>query len=289
MPEVVAVYHDAWNRHDADALVATFVEGGTYQDPNTAGPLSGAAIAEEAKGLWEAFPDVTFTLGECFGRSDRIAVQWLMTGTNTSAFHGLPPTGRKVNVPGADFFELSGDKIVSVHGYFDSRTVPDHLGLQVVIQPHTAGPFTFGTSARAYSGSKAKPGAFSITLLESNDAEDSQQIRQEAVQMALEMQRMPGMISMMGVTNGNRRLTITAWEHPEDMDALTKSSTQESAMAQAFRKHGLSQAVHVSSWVPVHQGAMWLRCGECGTMVDSNKVQVCSDCGARLREPAAYW
>jgi ketosteroid isomerase-like protein len=28
--EVVKRYIDAWNRHDADAIVALFVEGGTY-------------------------------------------------------------------------------------------------------------------------------------------------------------------------------------------------------------------------------------------------------------------
>ena len=31
-------YVDAWNRHDAHAIVATFAPGGTYRDPTTPGP-----------------------------------------------------------------------------------------------------------------------------------------------------------------------------------------------------------------------------------------------------------
>jgi Lipocalin-like domain len=37
--EVVKRYSDAWNRHDADAIVALFVEGGTYSNP-IAGDIS---------------------------------------------------------------------------------------------------------------------------------------------------------------------------------------------------------------------------------------------------------
>jgi hypothetical protein len=32
--EVAQRYLNAWNRHDADAIVAAFAEGGTYHNPN---------------------------------------------------------------------------------------------------------------------------------------------------------------------------------------------------------------------------------------------------------------
>ena len=58
--EVFHHYIDAWNRHDAARIVATFAERGTYTDPTTAGPLAGAAIAAYAQSLWDAFPDLSF-------------------------------------------------------------------------------------------------------------------------------------------------------------------------------------------------------------------------------------
>ena len=89
-----------------------------------------------------------------------------MRGTNTGSLQGLPPTGRSVEVPGSDFIEIEGDKVRSVQGYFDSRAVPEQLGLQVLVQPKAIGPFSFGTSTLAQTGKNAKPGAFSITMLE---------------------------------------------------------------------------------------------------------------------------
>jgi hypothetical protein len=49
---IVQRYFDAWNAHDAVAIVATFAPSGTYADPTTPGPLSGPAIGENAEQLW---------------------------------------------------------------------------------------------------------------------------------------------------------------------------------------------------------------------------------------------
>ena len=54
-------YLDAWNAHDADAIVKTFAVGGTYRDPTT-NALSGDAIGENAEHLWSAFPDLAFEI-----------------------------------------------------------------------------------------------------------------------------------------------------------------------------------------------------------------------------------
>ena len=42
--EVVRNHFNSWNRHDADAIVGAFVEGGTYNNPNVDQPMTGAAI-----------------------------------------------------------------------------------------------------------------------------------------------------------------------------------------------------------------------------------------------------
>jgi limonene-1,2-epoxide hydrolase len=60
--EVVKRYCEAWNRHDADAIVALFVEGGTYTNPVAGQDLTGQAIAAFAKGVFTAFPDVSFEI-----------------------------------------------------------------------------------------------------------------------------------------------------------------------------------------------------------------------------------
>ena len=42
--DVANNYFDAWNRRDPELVVATFAEGGTYEDPTTGGQAGGPAI-----------------------------------------------------------------------------------------------------------------------------------------------------------------------------------------------------------------------------------------------------
>jgi steroid delta-isomerase-like uncharacterized protein len=158
-------YLDAWNTHDADAILKTFAAAGTYSDPTT-GEIWGDAIGANAKRLWSAFPDLSFEIVSIAeADASRVVVEWIMKGTNTESFQGLPPTGRSVSLPGVDVIEIGGDGIKAVKGYFDTRAVPDQLGLQVLVQPFEAGPFAFGNSISVQSGKKTKPGAFGITTI----------------------------------------------------------------------------------------------------------------------------
>src|SRR6185437_13704217 len=133
-------YFDAWNRRDAAAIVACFAEGGTYSDPASGGPLTGPAIGAYAQGLWQAFPDLSLEIVSVAGNdSGMVSAEWLMKGTNHGSMMGLPPTGKSISLPGADFIRVEGDKIRSVQGYFDSGALPRDLGLDVIVQPKSIG------------------------------------------------------------------------------------------------------------------------------------------------------
>src|ERR1051326_1781074 len=216
--EIAQRYFDAWNRHDAAAVVATFAETGTYADPVTPEPLTGAAIGAYAQGLWEAFPDLSFDiLSVIENASGLVSAEWLMKGTNTGPFSGLPPTRASVKLPGADFIRVNGEKIHSVQGYFDSGALPRALGLDVIVQPKAIGPFGFGISARVSSGNTATPAAFSITWLEARTPEEQKQVSESSRKVAMEMLAIPGFISWVGATIGDRMMTITAWEFADAM------------------------------------------------------------------------
>ena len=101
--EIAQQYFDAWNNHDAEAIASTFEAGGTYQDP-TSGLISGQEIEAYAKGLWVAYPDLSFSIvSKAEAGSGMVAAQWLMSGTNSGPFMGLPPSGNKISLSGADF------------------------------------------------------------------------------------------------------------------------------------------------------------------------------------------
>ena len=130
--EVTQRQIDAWNRHDADAVIALYAEGATYHTPRFDHPLKGKALADFIKSVLTAFPDLRF---EVISRGDTggglVAIQLVLHGTHTGSFmDGTPPTGRTVAYPLASFAKIEGDKIRSEHIYLDRQTVAEQLGLK---------------------------------------------------------------------------------------------------------------------------------------------------------------
>lgn len=287
--EIARKYFEAWSQRDAAAVMATFAEGGTYTDPVTQGPLSGPAIGVYVEGLVAAFPDLSFDLVSVAEHSSGlIAAEWVMKGTNTGSFMGLSPTGASLALPGADFVRVEGDKIRSVQGYFDAGAVPRALGLDVIVQPKSIGPFHFGISTRVSSGSKAAPGAFSITCLEARTPEEVRKVRESSRKVATELLGMPGFIGFLGATVGDRMMTITAWETPDAMLPLMKAGEHRSAVGRFFGPE-LSRGGATGVWIPSRLNPRWIRCEACEKMADSDKAQGVCECGAALPAPLAYW
>ena len=75
---------NSWNRHDADAIVAAYANGGTYRTPRMEHSLTGQAIGDFAKSVWTAFPDASLeviSIGDTGG--GLVAIQWILHGTHS--------------------------------------------------------------------------------------------------------------------------------------------------------------------------------------------------------------
>jgi len=126
----VRAYVDACNRGDLDAMVATFAPDGTYSDPGTPEPVPAHAFKEHMTGFFAGFPDATFETVSLHAITEGPAVwRWVIHGTNTGSYRGLPPTGHTLVLPGCDFIEVNADKIQRIDGYFDRLTILVQLGL----------------------------------------------------------------------------------------------------------------------------------------------------------------
>jgi steroid delta-isomerase-like uncharacterized protein len=123
---------EAWNSHDADALIAQYAEDATYHTPRFDHPLKGQAIGDFLKSVLSAYPDVRF---DVISRGDigggLIATQLVLHATHTGTFmDGTPASGRTVAYAIASFAQIEGDKIRSEQVYFDRQTVAEQLGLK---------------------------------------------------------------------------------------------------------------------------------------------------------------
>lgn len=286
---IVDAYIAGWNSRDADAVLATLTSDGTYHDPTLATAVGGDDFKRHMQGLWAAFPDLSFELvSSARTGPDSAAFEWIMRGTNHGSMKGLPPTGKSVELAGADFVAIRDGRLASVKGYFDSGVVPRQVGLDVVVQPRAVGPFRFGTSTAVQTGKTQPPGAFSITQLEALDDAAAEQIRESSRATLTEMLTMDGFIGSVTAKIGDRMLTISAWD---DADAPRKFMA-EGTHAQAMRdmmSGKLAKGGFTSVYVPARINPYLLRCEACGKMHRGAADGSACSCGAALPERPAYW
>lgn len=280
-------YFDAWNRHDSPAIVETFASGGTYTDP-AAGTLPGPAVGQYAVALVGAFPDLRFDIESHEAAGDgRTVAQWVMRGTNHGSFGGAPPTGNEIALPGIDVIDSGPDGIRSVRGYFDQRTLVEQLGLQAIVVPYTAGPFSFGVASRVHSGNTARPGAVSVTWLDAATDDQRDYVRDASRVIATRMLRMPGFISWYGVIIGKRMLTLTAWENAEHVREIMRDETHRQGVKKVFQGD-VAAAMHTGIWAPNHLNPLYQRCAGCGQLVNVEQTDGCCSCGAALDQRPAW-
>jgi hypothetical protein len=202
-----------------------------------------------------------------------------MEGTNTEPYHGLPPTGRTVSLPGADFISVEGDGVKRVEGYFDGGTMVRQLGLDVIVQPSSIGPFSFGTSTYV-TGKDVEPGAISMTVLQARSDEERDEVRMLTRQIVTELLGTPGFIGWVGAVIGRRMFTFTAWETAEATAQLLDGGTHKEAMAKFFGPELASEG-QTGVWAPHHLNGVWVRCAGCDQMVRPTDGAPCG-CGAEL-------
>jgi steroid delta-isomerase-like uncharacterized protein len=80
-----------------------------------------------------AFPDVKIEPQTMLEVDDMVAAEIRFTGTHTGPLAGpggeLPPTGRRVDLPGADFLTVSNGQVTAWRVYYDAGTLMAQLGL----------------------------------------------------------------------------------------------------------------------------------------------------------------
>lgn len=285
--ELAQRYFAAWNRRDPAGIAAQFADGGFYSDP-VSGEVRGQAIADYAAGLFAAFPDLRFEISNVgLVNENTVAAQWRMCGTNSGPMRGMPPTGKSVDVPGADFIVVSEAGIRSVHGYFDSRAVPEQLGLQVLVQPQRIGPVTFGTAV-ALATAGAKPGAISLTSLQVRSDAEVEEVRGYSRRIYPELAAMPGFISTLNAAVGHHLVTVTAWESPQYSRQMYQSPAHQAAM-RSMMQDDFTAGGTSSLWVPASFGTRRVRCTACNVMGDYDAAAGRCACDAQLPEPPPYW
>jgi len=78
--------------------------------------------------LRRAFPDLLIETVTLHDAGSSVVVEAVARGTHTGGFRGLPPTGRRVELPLAGIFVFEGGGLVCLRVFFDTTTFLQQLG-----------------------------------------------------------------------------------------------------------------------------------------------------------------
>jgi len=86
------------------------------------------AVMGRWKALRRAFPDLLIEATTLRESDSAIVVEAVARGTHSGGFRGLPPTGRKVELPLAGIFVFEDQGLVCLRVFFDTTSVLHQLG-----------------------------------------------------------------------------------------------------------------------------------------------------------------
>ncbi|MBK5287214.1 MAG: SgcJ/EcaC family oxidoreductase [Acidimicrobiia bacterium] len=121
----------AWNAHDADAVAAVYAEGADFFDVvSSIMTKSRDEIRAHAVDCFAAFSDVGLARQTLLIDGNAGADRWVMRGTHTGKYQGVPATGNVMEVAGATFSEYDEDGLViCATNYVDVPAFLRQLGI----------------------------------------------------------------------------------------------------------------------------------------------------------------
>lgn len=134
IPAWLTTYHDAWNSHDPDRLLACMTDDAVVEDRALGERMAGAdAIRAMVVAMHEhTSTDFRLDCGELVvATDDTWAAEWTLTGTNDRAdeAHGLPSTGRSFTLHGLSIGRLRDGKVAEDRLYWNMAEYLTQIGL----------------------------------------------------------------------------------------------------------------------------------------------------------------
>lgn len=119
---------------DVAGWVAAFTDDGTFTDESIPRTYRGAEeLGKTVEVYAKAFPDMHRELGQFYVTGDTVIVQLRLQGTHLGPLElptgTVPPTGKRMDAPCCDVFELTDGKIKRFDCYAEGSVIVAQLGL----------------------------------------------------------------------------------------------------------------------------------------------------------------
>ena len=119
-----------FNSRNPQGMLEVFNEDMEWLDvPMEVSYRGHAEVGAFLNDLFQAFPDVTYELTGVVAQGNMLSARFTMHGTHLGTFNGIPPTGRRVDLPCLSLIEMRDGKFVYDHCYFDTGMCLRQMGL----------------------------------------------------------------------------------------------------------------------------------------------------------------
>ena len=78
--------------------------------------------------MFNAFPDLHFTIEDILAEGDKVAFRLAVTGTHSGAFQGIPATGKKITFGGTGIGMIVDGKLEENRAHADIMGLMQQLG-----------------------------------------------------------------------------------------------------------------------------------------------------------------
>jgi predicted ester cyclase len=145
----------AWNSGSLDGAYALLDPDIVDHEtpPGTPPGLEGVKLRHAM--ILAAFPDLRIHIEDLVVDGDRVAGRFVLYGTHTGPFMGVPPSGRRIAVGNLDINRVVGGTVVERWGQFDALGLIQQIGTMpsaeqaepVAVRPGSARPAAKGSQA----------------------------------------------------------------------------------------------------------------------------------------------
>lgn len=119
--------------NDIKKFVSLFAEGGYFYDVSAGKKYYGQDLGNVVAIYHAAFPDMHRELDELYVLEDMVIAQLSLNGTHKGPLElpigTIPPTGKRMKTPCADYFKLKNGKIEYFHCYTAATVLLTDLGV----------------------------------------------------------------------------------------------------------------------------------------------------------------
>jgi predicted ester cyclase len=132
--EVMDRLTEAFFNKDYETATKLYAPNAIVETPDAGELKGGAEVAQYMKVFFDAFPDAKYEASTAFESGNTAVDEGRFVGTNTGPLRmpngeELPPTGKRVNMRGADIATIENGLVTSHRFYFDQMELMSQLGL----------------------------------------------------------------------------------------------------------------------------------------------------------------